>query len=233
MQTRCPHCQTVTELADDHPPGGMVCPTCAIPFDAMSHQVNATAEDNAAPASAKAVDQQGDLFATRARPAAAIPAVAVPRFARTRVHGPSSWRWLLVVLLAIVPIADRDELARDPDWRPRVTVICNAVGCSLPPWREPTAFSITARDFSPHPSVHGARLVTVSFRNDAQFAQAWPKLELTASDLNGRVVGQRRFGPHEYLGNAPDSPVLQPGQAASARLEIVDPNAVSWDIEFR
>jgi len=132
-----------------------------------------------------------------------------------------------------VPIADRDELARDPDWRPHVQDLCRLAGCSLPPWSAPKDFEITAREFNPHPSVKGARLVTVSFRNNARFAQAWPLLELTASDLNGRVVGLRRFRAQEYLGGAPEAPLLEPGQSASATLEVVDPDAVSWDIEFR
>ena len=140
---------------------------------------------------------------------------------------------LLAALLAILPIADRDALAGDPTWRPRVETICGIVGCTLPPWHDPTAFKTTASEFNPHPSVKGARLITVSFRNTADFAQAWPLLELTASDINGRIVGKRRFRPQEYLGNAPDAPLLQPGQSASATLEVIDPDAVTWVIEFR
>lgn len=239
MRTRCPHCQNVTDLADDRPPGagsGMVCPTCAIPFDALANQIDESTKAADASRDTPVDGPQGDLFTTRARPAATI---AVPQFARARVRGPSPWRWwlaaflLLAVLLAIVPIADRDALAADPDWRPRVEAICNVVGCTLPPWHEPTAFKTTASEFNPHPSVKGARLVTVSFRNTADFAQAWPLLELTAADINGRVVGKRRFRPQEYLGGAPESSLLQPGQSASATLEVVDPDAVTWVIEFR
>ncbi|HEY2344614.1 MAG TPA: zinc-ribbon and DUF3426 domain-containing protein [Xanthomonadaceae bacterium] len=240
MQTRCPQCQTVSALEADRPDdkaGQFACPACGTLFDAYAHITDA-APDDAAKAGPGVDRDQGDLFATRARPV--VPS-SVPRFARERVRisKPAQWRWwlaglfLLALLLAIVPIADRDELARDPDWRPRVEALCNVVGCRLAPWSEPTAFEVTAREFNPHPTVKGARLITVSFRNNARFAQTWPLLELTASDLNGRVVGLRRFRAQEYLGGAPEATLLQPGQSASATLEVVDPDAVSWDIEFR
>ncbi|MBS0194071.1 MAG: zinc-ribbon and DUF3426 domain-containing protein [Proteobacteria bacterium] len=252
MQTCCPQCQTIIPLSTDHPAasgGAFACPSCGNPFDASAHlvrgqsaatgttQTAAAVTDPNTPA-APADDRQTDLFATRQRPV--VPA-SVPRFARERVRAqaPGQGRWwlasvaLLASLLAIIPIADRNELARDPDWRPRVDTICHLVGCTLPPWREPTAFEITAREFNPHPSVKGARMVTLSFRNNAAFAQAWPMLELTASDINGRVIGQRRFRSSEYLGSAPSTPLIQPGQSASATLEIVDPGALSWDIQFR
>lgn len=242
MQTRCPHCRTVSALEADRPDGKgaqFACPSCGTSFDPYAHITDDAPDGAAANPAAAANRDQGDLFATRARPV--VPS-SVPRFARERVpiRKPLQWRWwlaslaLLALLLAIVPLADRDELARDPDWRPRVQALCSVLGCRLQDWNEPTAFEVTAREFNPHPTVKGAYLVTVSFRNNARFAQAWPLLQLTASDLNGRVVGLRRFRVQEYLGGAPESQVLQPGQSGSATLEVINPDtAVSWYIEFR
>jgi hypothetical protein len=239
MQIRCPQCQTVAPLEADRPQekaGQFTCPSCGATFDAYAHLTDAQPSAATAAVDGSAHTDQGELF-RQPRPAP----TQVPQFARRRVRvaGPSQWRWwlagfvLLGLLLAILPIADREELARDPDWRPRVQTLCEIVGCRLPPWSAPKDFEITAREFNPHPSVKGALLVTVSFRNNAAFAQAWPLLELTASDLNGQLVGKRRFLPREYLGSAPESASIAAGQSASATLEVVDPAAVSWDIEFR
>ncbi len=245
MQTRCPQCQTIAPLEADRPEGDMfVCASCGASFDAYAHLTDAAANANsqrtavhvAAPESLP--DDQGELF-KRSRAAPVSP----PRFARERkrIAGPSQWRWwlasavLLALLLVIYPIADRERIARDAGLRPTLQSVCAVVGCTLPPWREPKAFEVTARDVRPHPSARGALLITVSFRNNAAFAQEWPLLELTMSDLNGQQVGMRRFRAQEYLGNAPKTPLIAAGQSANATLEVVDPgrDAVAYNFEFR
>jgi hypothetical protein len=77
-------------------------------------------------------------------------------------------------------------------------------------------------------------LVTATFRNDAAYAQAWPVLQLTLANLDGEALGLRRFAPRDYLGSAPVSPLIGPGQSASATLEVVDPGkrAVSFEFAF-
>jgi hypothetical protein len=150
------------------------------------------------------------------------------------------WRWFAAIfLIAALPlqiaVADRVRVAADPIWRPRIESLCGLLRCELPPWRELGALHVTSRDIRPHPTVPEALLVTASFRNDARFAQAWPQLELSLADMNGDALGLRRFSPREYLGAAPTTPLLAPGQSASIALEILDPGkrAVAFDFEFR
>jgi predicted Zn finger-like uncharacterized protein len=246
MQTRCPQCQTVFPLEADRPIGDaglFACASCGAAFDAYAHLTEAAPADKPMAvgtdgAPAKPTDDQGELFG---RPRSAH--ASAPRFARERIRipRPPQWRWwlaslaLLALLLAIYPIADRERLARDANWRPALSAFCGALGCALPPWRETTAFEVTARDVRPHPSAKGALLITVSFRNNAQFAQEWPLLELSMSDLNGREIGMRRFRAQEYLGSAPKAPLIAAGQSANATLEVVDPgrDAVAYNFEFR
>lgn len=243
MQTRCPQCHAIAPLAADRPKSELAdfaCAHCGAHFDAYAHLTDADqADGNASIADAASFDDQGELFGPRPRPAGA-PA---PRFARERIRipRPPQWRWwltslgLLIVLIVIYPIADRARLARDPAWRPALLSVCNAIGCKLPPWKQPSAFTFLARDVGPHPSVKDALLVTVSFRNDAAFAQEWPLVELTMSDINGREIAFRRFRPQEYLGNAPKSSLIAPGVSANATLEVVNPgrDAVSFTFDFR
>lgn len=143
--------------------------------------------------------------------------------------------WLVVALLLQIGVADRVRLAADPQWRPRVQALCDFLRCEIPAWHEPTAFKVTSRDIRPHPSVPGVLLVSASFRNDAKFAQAWPQLELSLSNLDGDSLGLRRFAPAEYLGDAPDTTLIAPGQSASVTLEVLDPGkrAVAFSFEFR
>jgi hypothetical protein len=177
--------------------------------------------------------------------AVATPAVREPPvFVRART---SWWRralrqlagWSVALVLALllvlqVMVADRARLAGDANWRPRLERVCAVLGCDLPAWREPGTLRVTARDVRPHPSVPGALLITASFSNEARFAQAWPQLELTLTDLDGQSLGLRRFTPAEYLGSEPRSERIEPGQSAIVSLEIADPGmrALAFGIEF-
>lgn len=174
---------------------------------------------------------QGDLF----RPAGA------PSFiARSQPRGrPGRGWWPAVAALAVLAglqwlWVERDRLAADPEWRPRVERACAVLPCTVPVWHQPAAFQVASRDVRPHPSVDGALLITATFRNDAPWAQAWPQVELSLSDLEGRVIGLRRFAAVDYLGGEPTSPLLEPGQSARIALEVVDEDrrAVAFAFAF-
>lgn len=166
-----------------------------------------------------------------------------PRFAQPDTPRPPRrvpWRWLsaVVVLAALLVVqlmlADRHRLAADAGWRPRLEWMCGTLRCTLPPWHEPDALRVTSREVRPHPKVPGVLLVTLSFRNDARWAQPWPLLEIALHDLDGQALGLRRFTPTEYLGSPPARPLIAPGQSASATLEILDPGkrAVAFTFDF-
>lgn len=142
---------------------------------------------------------------------------------------------LLPLLIVLVFLAQWPRLAVDPQWRPRLQSLCERIGCVLPPWRELSALRLTSRDFRAHPSASGALLVTATFRNEAAFAQPWPLLEVSLSDLRGARIGARRFSAEEYLGRAPESPTLQAGQSVQLVLELVDPaeETVAFSLDFR
>lgn len=149
-------------------------------------------------------------------------------------------RWLavaaLLVLLAGQSIhAERDHLAADARWRPWLERACASLGCALPAWHDPSAMRLMTRDVRPHPSVPDALLISASFRNDAPWAQHWPRLHLSLSDLNGQTIAQREFAPDQYLGMAARDLTIQPGQTASVALEVRDPGkqAVAFEFDFR
>ena len=116
-----------------------------------------------------------------------------------------------------------------------IALVVQILRCDLPPWYEPSAFKVTSSDSRPHPSVPGVLLISASFRNDAQFPQAWPQLELSLSNLDDQSLGLRRFTRDQYLGESPGSTLIAPGQSASITLEVLDPGkrAVTFKFEFR
>lgn len=147
--------------------------------------------------------------------------------------------WWLLALLTLglagqLFFGERATLAANAQLRPVVETACDAIGCSLPPWREPTAFTMLARDVIAVPERPGVLRVQASFRNDARWAQSWPALILTLSDADNRTLGTRRFLPRDYLGDAPSSTLLAPGQASQLAFDIVEPapNVVAFDFRF-
>lgn len=140
---------------------------------------------------------------------------------------------LLLALALQLLIADRARLAADAQWRPLVAAVCTVFGCALPPWHEPGAFAMIDRDVRPQPDrACSALRVTARFRNDARWPQAWPKLRLTFSDIDGRVVAAREFSPPEYLGAAPVQRELASGQVAAIAMDIVEPGPRSVAFAF-
>ena len=141
---------------------------------------------------------------------------------------------LLLVLFVQLFLSQRAQLAADARWRPLVVGACEALGCSVPAWREPAAFSMLARDVIAVPGRPGVLRVQASFRNDAAWPQPWPALVLALSNAEGRQLGTRRFLPRDYLGDAPKDALLAPGQATQLAFDIVEPAAgvVAFDFRF-
>jgi|GEM_PF-93320 len=200
-----------------------------------------TAEAEAAPAAEALPATNGELPAT-AWHAAALPlattaaaAASTPNFARApvRVRAPRTpaWQWCVLLLLGLllvlqILLADRARLSADARWRPLLTTLCGVLHCDLPLWHEPSAFTMLDRDVRPAPGEAGVLRIQASFRNDARWNQAWPWLQLSLSDADGRVIGSRVFSPTEYLGRAPDpAQTLAPGQSGRIDFRVREPAA--------
>jgi hypothetical protein len=142
----------------------------------------------------------------------------------------------LTVLLALqMLLADRTQLAADARWRPVVAVVCAALGCELPPWHEPAAFTLVDRDVRSDPRQPGVLHVSARFRNDARWPQAWPSVLLTLSDVDGRVAGARLLAPREYAATGDTRKSIASGQIAVIAMDVVEPapDIVAFTFDFR
>lgn len=203
----------------------------------VSIEADPTAEENEEAATVEPVEAP-PASEPEPAPAAATTASTGPAFAAPTAAGRGRWRWPLIALLALllglqILLADRARLAADPGWRPVVENLCGALGCTLPPWHEPTAFLMLDRQIRPA-DTPGALRVDATFRNDARWAQDWPALQLALSDADGRVLGSAAFTPEQYLGAAPATR-LAPGQSAQASFLVREPapGTVAFSFEFR
>ncbi|MFC7520988.1 DUF3426 domain-containing protein [Xanthomonas populi] len=176
---------------------------------------------------------------------AAASASPAPTFARRGLTRPrlraSGWQWALLIglvgLLALqIVIADGAHLATNARWRPLVGAACGVLRCTLPAWREPAALTLLNRDVRPLPANPSVLRIQASFRNDARWAQAWPWLQLSLSDADGRVIGTRVLAPQEYLGQRPEAhDTLAPGQAVQVTFRVREPAAstAAFRLDFR
>jgi hypothetical protein len=232
----------------------------AAPLDSISFESlwgeqtpadTAATDDPSAHADSEAIDADLAAHDERVPPASdaiaptrpASPTRRLPSFARTAdgAARPARERWLIVAVLALAVLlvlqlllADRARLAANAQWRPLLATLCGALRCELPPWREPSAFTLLQRDVRQHPTRPGALRVSATFRNDARWSQPWPRLQLTLSDVNGRAAGQRRFEAQEYLGGTPGQAELASGESATVAMDILEPapQIVAYDFRF-
>nr|WP_230940111.1 DUF3426 domain-containing protein [Xanthomonas translucens] len=175
--------------------------------------------------------------------ASAASATAAPSFMQRRaprqpVRRAAPWQWIaltgLGLLLALqILIADRQRLGADARWRPWVASVCQLLRCSLPPWREPGAFTMLSREVRPLPGRAGTLQIQATFRNDARWAQAWPLLQLSLADADGRTIGSRVLRPQDYLGRTrPEAATLAPGQSAQVTFQVREPAAETAAFSF-
>lgn len=261
MFVLCPHCQFLVALdpVSGQPPER--CPRCdellqpatiATPepvIDLAQPEPLSVADvplTVAEPDHATAVDVTSPIpepeTQAAAAPSSPVTAKPSPSFARSsaelsrhRWRMPASILGLTALLLLQMLLADRTQLAADARWRPALSTLCGVMHCTLPTWREPAAFTMLARNVRPDPHRPGVLHVTARFRNDARWAQAWPGLLLTLSDVDGRVAGARLFMAHDYLAIAPTQNGLASGQSATIAMNILEPapQVVAFTFDFR
>jgi len=140
---------------------------------------------------------------------------------------------LLMIFILQYSYSMRDDLARYPELRPWVQKLCEIAQCDIPMQQNVDLIKLTHRDITIHPRVKGALLINAVFVNNASFTQPFPLMQITLSDMNGRVIAKRRFQPTEYL----DADVnirrgMMPNNPVQIVLEIADPGKDAVNFEF-
>ncbi len=158
---------------------------------------------------------------------------------RRTARGGTGWALGSVLLLLILMLQSvflgRHQLAGSSLFRPIIDRACRTMGCTPPGPRALDEIRLVNRDIRPHPSVQGALIISATMVNNADFAQPFPKVEITLSDLNGTLVALRRFEPEDYLqGDQDEFQLMNPDALVPLIFEAVDPgqNAVAFEFGF-
>lgn len=144
---------------------------------------------------------------------------------------------LLISLAGQAAYFHFDNWARLEPYRAYYQIACDVLKCQLPSTYDLTKIRTTA---SPQVSLHhkyeNALVVDVLFINNAEFEQAFPKIDLTFTDKHDKVVAHRLFSPREYLAGEAAGLEYMPSQTPiHIALEIADPgsHANNYRVEFR
>jgi len=148
--------------------------------------------------------------------------------------------WLaagLLLLLALAQLAwlNRELVQTAPGGPQLVASLCRLAGCTPPVRRAPSRYAVLERHIGPDPQQPGTLVMRLSFRNQADFAQPLPDIQLSLYDTEERLMARRRLHPDEYLfpAPAPDTRVA-PGGTVLVDLRLEDPGryASSYKLEF-
>ena len=154
--------------------------------------------------------------------------------------------WSVGILLLILSLAlqyiwfNRDQFHQFPALINKIESLCAPLECNALTQRDPTKIKLMSRNVFSHPSEPDVLIINVILKNNADFVQAYPVIQIDFSDRRGGIIAARRFYPFEYLtdqsqiSESEQEHLLQPQSEANVRLEIKDPgnDAVTYEFAF-
>lgn len=121
------------------------------------------------------------------------------------------WLWatgcllLLIALLAQAAHFFRVELAANlPGLKPMLVSYCEMLHCTVPLPQKTDLMSIESSDLEADPAQSNVISLNAILRNRAPYAQTYPNLELSLTDMQDKVLARRTFRPAEYLKSGED-----------------------------
>lgn len=158
--------------------------------------------------------------------------------ARGSLFGPLLWGSGILLMLAVLALQylyyHRLTLVVNPQLRPVLEQMCQFTGCQLPPRRDLTNIELGNHLVQNHPRYANSLLITATLINHADFTQPFPIVEVVMTDLDQKVIAQRRFKPEQYLAGENASRGFSPDTEVPLMLEVLDPgkNAVGFEFKF-
>jgi predicted Zn finger-like uncharacterized protein len=246
MYTQCPACYTVftvhtVQLAVAN--GQVRCGVCSRVFNGVERLVEELPEDVKMLAAVDAADNPPLFRTKRVVDDADVPPAASVYFPSSNATHPRGgmvgtllWTAGILVLIVVFVLQYayfmRNDLVKYEQLRPALDAMCQLLDCRVPPRRDLSQIAIIDRQVIEDPDVSGALLVDATIENNATFTQPFPILQLTLSDMSGRIVARGRYSHHQYLVHAPASDDMPPRTPVKVHLEIIDPNRNATNFEF-
>ena len=228
--TQCPACNTrfrVSQAQLDARQGLVRCGECQAVFDATQF----LHDDEPSPQLDLPIIEE-DLSAA-VTPGAAASLFLVDQYAsddlpETTPEIKKRWPWLVGSLALLLTLLGqgayffRVELAASmPSLKPVLITYCGLLNCTVPLPQQADLMSIESSDLKADPAQANVIIFNATLRNRAQYAQAYPHLELTLTDAQDQPLARRTFQPLEYLKpDEPEKPGAQPGRDITIKLHL-------------
>lgn len=152
--------------------------------------------------------------------------------------------WALgILLLSATLLAEylwfnRNQLNQNAQLQTWIDEICQQFECKDIAMRDLSKIELVSRNVYSHPNEKNALMINVTMKNNAQFAQPLPIMQISFSDVRGGSIAARRFLPEEYLPGASQQHGaeqlhrLQPDTNVTFSMEIQDPGEQAMTYEF-
>ena len=133
---------------------------------------------------------------------------------------------------------NRNQFIQVPEIQAEIETLCQTFECKKLSIRAPSRIELIARNIYSHPNEKDILLIDVTMRNNANFSQPYPVMQINFSDIRGNTVAARRFLATEYLpieykqGDNKQQDLLAPNTSTSITMEIQDPGKQSKTYEF-
>ena len=159
--------------------------------------------------------------------------------------------WSAGILLLISSLAleyiwfNRDQFQQFPALLSKIESLCSQLECNTLSQRDPAKIKLMSRNVFSHPNEQDVLIINIIMKNNAEFEQAYPVIQVDFSDRRGGIIAARRFYPYEYMpdeylteqsqtNKSKQVPLLQPDTKTNITLEIKDPgdDAVTYEFAF-
>lgn len=251
MKTRCPHCGTHYEVDAEAllgTAGQAQCANCGTVFDAVAQRRSppAAAEANSNPLllgdepspasrveSAAAADDElpfdvpDDLPPIEPSPEDALDITET-------LYQKRSWRGVFYGLLTSVLILG---LGAQLAWQqrelllqqfPQIEPVCRHLPCRPKMVYQPEDYHVLSRAITPTDNQPGSLTLSATIRNDAEYSQHLPDIQLSLLDNNGAVLVRRRLAPDEYLFPRPPADrLVAAGEVFTIAIDFADPGYIA------
>jgi len=119
---------------------------------------------------------------------------------------PLRWPWVLGSMFLLLGLTAQalyfyrvEVAARLPGLKPMLVHYCKQLQCSIPLPTNAELMSIESSDLAANPFQPNYVTLSALLQNLAPYAQAYPSLELSLTDIEDKIIARRTFAPSEYL----------------------------------